>query len=90
MVRLDRGRFSYYDKQISELDSETGKKTVLEKSWLKRGALLCVTGLRRGDRFTGKTYKDSVFKHTLTLITDVKEDGTMSMQYERIGSEEEY
>ena len=90
MCKLPRGQFSFYDKRISELDQNTGKKTVLENSWLNRTNLLILTGIRRGDRFITKKYKDSVFKHTLTLITDVKEDGTMSMQYERIGAEEEY
>ena len=89
MCKLPRGQFSFYDKRISELDQSTGKKTVLENSWLNRTNLLILTGIRRGDRFITKKYADSVFKHTLTLITDVKEDGTLSMQYERIGSEEE-
>ena len=89
MCKFPRGTFSFYDKRISELDQNTGKKTVLENSWFGRGCLLILTGVRRGDRFITKKYADSVFKHTLTLITDVKEDGTLSMQYERIGSEEE-
>ena len=90
MCKLPRGQFSFYDKRISELDQNTGKKTVLENSWLNRTNLLILTGIRRGDRFITKKYADSVFKHTLTLITDIKEDGTISMQYERIGAEEEY
>ena len=89
MCKFPRGTFSFYDKRISELDQNTGKKTVLENSWFGRGSLLILTGIRRGDRFIPKKYADSVYKHTLTLITDVKEDGTLSMQYERIGSEEE-
>ena len=90
MCKFPHGTFSFYDKRISELDQDTGKKTVLENSWFGRGCLLILTGIRRGDRFIPKKYADSVYKHTLTLITDIKEDGTLSMQYERIGSEEEY
>ena len=35
-VKFYKGQFSFYDKQISELN-EDGSKTVLESSWFKRG-----------------------------------------------------
>lgn len=48
-VKFYKGQFSFYDKQISEVDEDTGKKTVLEKTWFSRGTKLLITGYRRED-----------------------------------------
>lgn len=50
-VKCMAEQFSKYDKQISQLNKETGKKQVIEKSWFKRGTKLIVSGYRRGDTF---------------------------------------
>lgn len=72
-VKLYRDQFSYFDKQISET-GEDGKKKIVEKSWFKRGNKLLLTGIRRGDIFQPKVYKNSVFKHAIYLITDIDEE----------------
>ena len=71
-VKLHRNQFSYFDKQISET-GEDGKKKIVDKSWFKRGNKLLLTGIRRGDIFQPKVYKNSVFKHAIYLITSINE-----------------
>ena len=60
-VKFYKGQFSFYDKQISELN-EDGSKTVLESSWFKRGNKLLITGYRREDQFVPKKYVDSAYR----------------------------
>lgn len=83
-VKFYKGQFGFYDKQISVNDEETGKKNVLESSWFTRGNKLLVTGFRREEQFVPRKYNDSIFKHSLQLITAVNEDGTLDLQSERI------
>lgn len=87
-VKFYKGQFGFYDKQNSELNDD-GTKTVLEKSWFKRGNKLLITGYRREDQFVPKKYTDSAYRHTLQLITNVHEDGSLDLQSERIGEENE-
>lgn len=87
-VKLYKGQFGFYDKQISELN-EDGSKTVLEKSWFGRGNKLLITGYRREEQFVPKKYVDSAYRHTLQLITDIDKDGNLKLQSERIGEENE-
>ena len=49
-LKIYRSQFSKYDKQISVKDEVTGKKTIIERSWFKRGNQLMIVGIRRGDR----------------------------------------
>lgn len=87
LVKFYKGQFNFYDRQISEVD-EDGKKTVLERSWFTRGNKVLITGCRREDMFIPKKYKDSVYRHSLQLITEI--DGTeLKLQSSRIGEEEE-
>jgi DNA polymerase-3 subunit alpha len=88
-VKFYKGQFGFYDKQISEIDDNSAKKTVLEKSWFQRGNKLMVTGYRRDDQFIPKKYIDSAFKHTLQLITEINSDGSLKLQSERVGEEDE-
>lgn len=87
-IKFYKGQFGFYDKQISELN-EDGNKTVLEKSWFKRGNKLLVTGYRREDQFVPKKYVDSAYRHTLQLITEIDEHGILKLQSERVGENDE-
>lgn len=60
-VKIYGGAFSHYDKQISEIDPQTGKKKVVEKSIFSRGNKIVVTGIRRGDNFIAKKYSRTPF-----------------------------
>lgn len=86
-VKFYKGQFTFYDKQISEVNND-GKKTVLEKSWFTRGNKLLITGIRRGDQFVPKKYKDSVYKHTVQTIVGIDDKGNLELISERSGYED--
>lgn len=81
-VKLYAGAYAHYNKQISENGS------VLEKSWFTRGNLLLITGIRRGDNFIPKKYRDSIYNHTICLISKVNDNGTLDLVLERIGTQD--
>ncbi|MCD3200171.1 DNA polymerase III subunit alpha [Clostridium botulinum C] len=83
-IKFYSGQFAFYDRSISEVNEEDGKKTVLEDGWFKRGTLLLVTGFRRGDQFKPKRYKNSIYPHTLQKILEIKENGDLVLQSERV------
>ena len=81
-VKMNKGHYAFYNKTISEV-GEDGKKKRIEESWLKRGNLITVQGIRRGDQFVPMIYNDTIYKHTVNLINEVREDGTLLLQSER-------
>ena len=85
-VKLFGPLFTNYDKQIS-VKGEDGKKHVIEKSWLSRGNKIVVTGIRRDDSFIAKKYRSTPY-HLIELITDIDDEGTLTLQGERVGEEE--
>jgi DNA polymerase-3 subunit alpha len=89
-VKMNKGHYSFYNKTISEV-GEDGKKKRIEESWLKRGNLITCQGIRRGDQFVPMIYNDTIYKHTVNLIKEIHEDGTLLMQTERtkIGTEQD-
>ena len=70
------GVFQQYDKQISERGAD-GKKHVLEKSMFSRGNKIIVTGMRDGDSFVAKKYKNTPY-HRIELIDQINDDGTLT------------
>lgn len=84
-LKIYRAQFSKYDKQISVKDEVTGKKTIIERSWFRRGNKLMIAGLRRGDSFVPKIYKNGVFEFPIELITNLNEDGSIDVAGERAG-----
>ena len=81
---MSRGHYTFYSKQISkENENKKGSKTVIEKSWLTRGNLLLISGIRRDDQFWPMVYNDTIYKHTINLIKKVNENGTLELQVER-------
>lgn len=81
-VKIYKNQFAMYDRQISEIGAD-GKKHVLEKSFFQRGTLLLVQGIRRGDSFIPKCYKDSIYP-VISKINHVNDDGSFDLQYERM------
>ena len=82
--KFNKGQFIYYHKRISaRLDPNSDKNTIIEDSWLKRGQKILVCGYRQDNTFRVYKYSDTIFKHTCNLITEVKEDGTVSILTER-------
>ena len=85
-VRLYGDIFSYYDKQISEKDLNTGKKKVIEKSIFSRGNKIIVTGVRRGEEFLAKKYSKTPYS-LIELIEDINDNGTILSRTKRYGDE---
>ena len=81
-VKLTKGHYSFYNKRITSTDAETEKRTVVENGWLTRGNMLLISGIRDGDTFYPRIYEDSIYKHTIALITEVKGD-QLVLQTER-------
>ena len=44
-----------------------------------------ITGLRRGDSFVPKTYKNGIFEFPIELITNINNDGSIDVAGERAG-----
>jgi DNA polymerase-3 subunit alpha len=80
-VKFTGEYYAMFKKQISEIQAD-GSKKVNEKSWIKRGTKLLITGFRRDNQFVGKTYQ-STATHQLYKITDVLGD-EIKLQHERI------
>lgn len=85
-LKIFRSQFSKYDKQVSVKDEETGKKKIIEKSWFQRGNKIMVVGIRRGDFFIPKLYKNhQYFDYPIELITKTNQDGSVEVAGERAG-----
>ena len=69
-VKIYQSQFAIYDKQISQKLPD-GRKKIIEKSWFSRGNKLIVTGIRRGDQFIPKKYKNSKYQDIIELIKEV-------------------
>jgi DNA polymerase III subunit alpha len=81
-IKQYAGQFSFYNKQISQRNNQ-GKKEVLESSWYTRGNKIMVTGFRRGNQFVCKTYKNSIYQHTVALIEGIDDQGNLTLKTER-------
>lgn len=81
-VRIFGEVFNHYDRQVSQKGSD-GKKHVIEKSWFNRGNKIIVTGIRRGDEFAAKKYRNTPY-HLVELITDIDRNGLIKTRGERV------
>lgn len=82
-VKIYQSQFAKYDKQIS-MKMPDGKKKVMEKSWFSRGNKLMLIGIRRGDTFIPKAYKNSPDRNVIQLITDIDDRGFLELRKERV------
>jgi DNA polymerase-3 subunit alpha len=80
-VRFRKEYFALFDKQISAKGAD-GAKHIVEKSWFKRGSMIVVQGMRRGDEFVAKKYASSG-GHQLYKISEILENGDLILQTER-------
>ena len=86
-VKFSKEYFAMAARQISERQ-EDGTKKIVEKGWMNRGTKLLIQGYRRDDTFVGKTYAKTT-GHQLYKIVKINKDGTLELQHERKGQEEE-
>ena len=59
-VKIWKNQYAKWDRQISE-KGEDGKKHVVERSFFTKGNKLIITGIRRGDNFIPKKYKNTEY-----------------------------
>ena len=85
-VRFGKEYFSIFDRTI-KLPGTDGKMHIAESSWFDRGSLIMVQGIRSGDQFIAKKYKNSGSPHRLYKITEVKSDGDILLTSERVQGE---
>lgn len=81
-VKIYKNQYAIYDKQLSQ-KGDDGVKHVVEASWFKRGTLLMVQGIRRGQDFVPKKRKDS-FYPVISKIVNIDEDGILEFQTARM------
>lgn len=85
-VKFTKEYYAMANRQISQVNAD-GSKTVVDKSWFRRGTKLMIAGYKREDAFVAKTYSKTG-GHQLYLISNV--DGKdIELRYERAGYEEE-
>ena len=86
-VKFQEGQYAFYNKKLSKEvwndKKNCNEKKTVEDSWFKRGNILLVVGYRRGDTFVAKRYAQTRYQHTVQLITNVKEDGSLIMKQDR-------
>lgn len=83
-VKYRSGTFSFYDKQVSEIQPD-GSKKVLSKSWFGRHTHLMIEGYRRDDQFIPYVDKSSGGGHTTMKIVGINKDAEypLSLEFER-------
>jgi DNA polymerase III subunit alpha len=57
MVKIYRSQFSKYDQTLSTVNDDA-TKNLIQDSFFKKGTHLMLTGIKRGDMFVPKVYKD--------------------------------
>lgn len=82
-VKFGRDYYAKYNRRISEIMPD-GTKKVREAGWFQKGTLIVVNGIRRGDMFVAKRYKNTP-SHQLYKITNIDKDGNISITNDRWG-----
>lgn len=77
-VKCVAEQYSQYDKQISKLNKETGRKEVIERSWFKRGTKLIVSGWRNADQFMARS-RQSEERYAFYKIKDIDDLGQLEI-----------
>ena len=77
-VKCVAEQYSKYDKQLSQLNEETGEKKVIERSWFKRGTKLIVNGFRSGDQFMARS-RQSEDIYAFYKVLDIDDSGLLNI-----------
>lgn len=86
-VKMNRDYYARLNRQMSEVQAD-GTKKVREKGWFTRGTKLLVNGFRRSGMFFLKAYKKTK-SHQCYKITQINNDGSLEMTWQRWGESEE-
>ena len=66
-VKVFKQQFAHYTHVISEIGDD-GEKNILEDSFFEKGTHLMVTGIKRGEIFVPKVYKETGFDAILKIV----------------------
>lgn len=88
-VKIFNGQFVRFNQRITHTDPQTGKKTVIEDSWFKRGRKLIIYGVRKDNSFICKLYKEGNYSRSVGLIEEVYGDGRLKVAYGRKSGKQE-
>jgi len=80
MIKVYRSQFSKYDQVLSTV-ADDGTKNLIQESFFKKGTHLMVTGIKRGDMFIPKVYKEIGIAPILMIEI---EDGKFKNFYEKL------
>ena len=75
---------SRLSKEVWNDKKNCNEKKTVEDSWFKRGNILIICGRRNSDTFLPKTYANTRWKHTVRLVTDIKDNGDIVCKTERV------
>lgn len=75
--------FNRYKNPISKVDPKTGKKTVIDRAWLKRGERIIVYGYRREDAFVARANRSGGHSKLLVRIDAIDSNGDLRLSYTR-------
>lgn len=85
-VKVWKNQYAIWDRQISRKNPD-GTKTIVEKSFFQRGNKIIITGIRRGDNFIPKKYKNTEWP-LFEKIIDIDDNGfIIDSQTERVDIE---
>ena len=86
-VKFYADLFNKYKAVLSVVDPKTGRKTVVDKPWLKRGEKILVYGYRREDAFVVRSSRFGNYRRTICRIESVAPNGEMKLQFSRTENE---
>lgn len=81
-LNIPQGQYGYYKQTIVEGE-------LRDDNWLRRGNIILVCGYRRNEAFFVKNYKNTIYQHSIALVKNINKDGSLDLQLERIGEENE-
>lgn len=83
-VKFYAEAFNRYKNPVSKIDPKTGKKTVIDRAWLKRGEKILVYGYRREDAFVARAARMGSYTRMLCRIDGVA-GSNLNLTYSRGG-----
>lgn len=82
-VKMYGDLYNRYKQRLTSLDRSSGKKTLLDESWFKRGTKLIVYGFRREEGFVAKGARINGHQRQLCRIDSISQSGVLALSFSR-------
>lgn len=69
-VKFFKQLYSFFDREIVKYNEETDEKITQEDSFFEKGTHLLITGIKVGENFMPKVYKNTGFEPILKIVLD--------------------